>query len=275
MQRQRLAELPADREHRIERARRVLEDHGDAPAAHPVQRRARGAPTRFACRRAARCRRHARLSPASRPSAASHVTDLPRAGFADEAERLARAARRGRCRAGTASRRSKATAAGPAMRDQRRSLHRHGLENCRRGNPSRRPARLPLDRLRLGGEGRVLVQHRVGGIFALADLQHARGTPSCAPPGRSRSPGTRDSLFISAFVHSPICCCWPFGPCWATIERDRIVERRRVRPVAHRALSPSRSMICVQFSLHLDLDVEADRASTSRPAICAVATWLV
>src|SRR5262249_52610612 len=32
---------------------------------------------------------------------------------------------------------------------------------------------LPLDVLALGGEGRVLVQHRVGGVLTLADLQHA------------------------------------------------------------------------------------------------------
>ncbi|SCB34453.1 hypothetical protein GA0061099_1005182 [Bradyrhizobium yuanmingense] len=32
MQRQRFAKLPADGQHRVERARRILEDHGDAPA---------------------------------------------------------------------------------------------------------------------------------------------------------------------------------------------------------------------------------------------------
>src|SRR6185436_14507653 len=37
MEPQRLAELAADAMHRIEAARRILEDHGDTPAAYPLQ----------------------------------------------------------------------------------------------------------------------------------------------------------------------------------------------------------------------------------------------
>ena len=47
---------------------------------------------------------------------------------------------------------------------------------------------LPLDVLALGGEGRVLVQHRVGGILALADLQHALEHRLALGACRSRSP---------------------------------------------------------------------------------------
>jgi hypothetical protein len=43
MQRQAFADLLANRQHRIERACRILKDHGDPPAANPVEFAWRGA----------------------------------------------------------------------------------------------------------------------------------------------------------------------------------------------------------------------------------------
>jgi hypothetical protein len=82
-----LGDLAADRQHRVERRHRVLEDHRDVAAAHAPhllgrQRRAVAALEAIvAARRCAR-RRHSRMM-------ASEVTDLPRARLADDAERLA------------------------------------------------------------------------------------------------------------------------------------------------------------------------------------------
>ena len=104
MQRQRLAELAPDRQHRIERARGVLEDHRDAAAAHAVRARRRGAPRMFGAVERHTCRRPSR---ASRQQAERGKPGhrLAGAGLADQAERLALARRRDRCRAAPARRR--------------------------------------------------------------------------------------------------------------------------------------------------------------------------
>src|SRR4029450_9056813 len=94
---------------------------------------------------------------------------------------------------------------------------------------------LPADVLALGGEGRVLVQHGVGGVFALADLEHALEHRLALLHVGLDLQGRRE-LF-------PL----PRGP-FADLLRalravlrhdrgDRVVEARAVRPVAHGALA--------------------------------------
>src|SRR4029453_4395925 len=87
MQLQRLAELPADAMHRVEAARRVLEDHGDALAAHVLEQARRRAAQFLA------------LPPHGAPAAAARRQEaksrepghaLARARFAHDAQRLAR-----------------------------------------------------------------------------------------------------------------------------------------------------------------------------------------
>ena len=81
-------DLQADRQHRIERRHRLLEDHRDLAAAHLAQVRGRAA---RGCR--GRCQRTA---PSTWPGAWTRPHDraqrdaLARAGFADEAQNLAR-----------------------------------------------------------------------------------------------------------------------------------------------------------------------------------------
>ena len=156
------------------------------------------------------------------------------------------------------------------MRDQR--LHVSGLEIAGAEIHGEGRRSLPLDGLRLRGEGRVLVQHRIGRVLALADLEHAAEGLRRAARSVEVSRNS-ESLLSSALVHSPICCCWPFGPCWATSEETGSLNGAEFDQ-SRTARVGVRSMICVQFSLVSiwTLRPTAFHISTST---CAVATWLV
>ena len=82
MQLQRLAELPADAMHRIEAARRVLEDHGDALAAHALEQPRRRADQLLAVEAHRAADTGARRQQAERRQP-GHA--LARARFADDA----------------------------------------------------------------------------------------------------------------------------------------------------------------------------------------------
>jgi hypothetical protein len=91
MQRQRFAKLPADAMHRIEAARRVLEDHGDTLAAHVLEQ-ARRCPDELLAlqaHRAADARPRRQKAEGGEPGHA-----LARARLAHDAQRFARCDRK-------------------------------------------------------------------------------------------------------------------------------------------------------------------------------------
>src|SRR6266851_2888004 len=116
----------------------------------------------------------------------------------------------------------------------------------------------PGDVLALGREGRGLVQHRVGGILALADFQHAlehRLAPGEIELGLH---GARQRIHLDV---GPL-----LGLLLLTLRSvladDRaygIGEARAVRPVAYGALAVILEDLLPVLA-HLDLDVEPDAA---------------
>ena len=160
-------QLAADGEDRIERAGRILEDHRDAAAAHACRASLAGAAedVRSVEPHPALDRRRAA---AAGPSAASQVTDLP---DPDSPTRPSASplpiVKSTPCR----TRVSPNADRQPLDRKQRTaSVSAPKVAGAEIHGEGRR--RLPLDRLRLRRERRVLMQHRVGRILALGDFEH-------------------------------------------------------------------------------------------------------
>src|SRR5829696_5831040 len=125
-------------------------------------------------------------------------------------------------------------------------LHREG----RRG--------LPADVLALGGEGRVLVQHGVGGILALADFQHAlEHRLALLHVGLDlHGGGELVHLLVGPFADLLLLA---LRTVLGDDRGDRVVEARAVGPVAHGALAVALEDL-LPVLLHLDRHVEPDLA---------------
>ena len=85
----RLGQLRADRQHRVERGHRLLEDHGDLGRRACAASRARPSAARSVFQAGCSRRRCAATGCGSKRMIASAVIDLPGAGFAGDAQRLA------------------------------------------------------------------------------------------------------------------------------------------------------------------------------------------
>src|SRR5260221_12199272 len=115
---------------------------------------------------------------------------------------------------------------------------------------------LPGDILALAGKGRVLVQHGIGGVFALADLQHAlEHRLALAPVGLGLH---RDRQCVHLVIRALAdLLLLALRTVLVDDRGDRIGERRAVRPVAHGALAIALEDL-LPVLLHLDLHVKTD-----------------
>src|SRR4030095_16225838 len=157
MQLQRLAELAADAMHRVEAARRVLEDHGDAFAAHALEQARRRSDKLLAFQA------HRAAGAGARPRAASQVTLLPE----PDSPTMPSASPGAIARSTPSTARERPSfpkpTVSPAISTRGEGIAASvggevdGAELHREGGRG-----LPADVLALGGEGRVLVQHGVG-----------------------------------------------------------------------------------------------------------------
>ncbi len=204
-------------------ARRVLEDHGDATAADVFEhgrcaRRSSSLPVE-PDRAAARARLRRQQPEGGQPGHA-----LARAGFADEAQRLAAARSRDRCRRtarGDAARSRPLRSRQPDERGRSceatpPSVHVHGAELHvldRMARPSSwMSLRLAVNWSR-SGAARCRLGPRRSQITSMRANMALRLAMSV-----STSQGGRQLVHLLVGPFLPTCCCWPCGPCCATIE---------------------------------------------------------